>query len=199
VKENNMRLASLSLAAAATLLAACSSSTTETSVVHPNTPAVDHPEWVTRGSGALAGDKQVLFGVASSTGIRNPTLARTTADNRARDEISKLMEVYSASLMKDYQASTTAGDFSATSEEQHVESAIKTFASNTLNGVEVVDHWIHPVDGTIYSLATLDLAGFADQLAGAGELNEKTKERVKRAAAKAFADLEAEEAKHADQ
>jgi hypothetical protein len=189
-----MRLA-LYLSAAVSL-AACSSST-ETSVVHPNTPEVDHPDWVTKGSGAFGGDKKVLFGVASSTGIRNPTLARTTADNRARDEISKLIEVYSASLMKDYQASTTAGDFSATSEEQHVEQAIKTFTSNHLSGVEVIDHWIHPVDGTIYSLAQLDMDGFSDKLAGGGELNEKTKERVKRAAEKAFADLEAEEAKRA--
>jgi hypothetical protein len=188
-----MRFASL------LLLAACSSSTTETSVVQPHTPAVEHPDWVSKGSGALGGEKQVLFGVASSTGIRNPTLARTTADNRARDEISKLMEVYSASLMKDYQASTTAGDFSASSEEQHIEQAIKTFTSNTLNGVQIVDHWIHPVDGTIYALATLDMVGFADQLAGAQELNAQVKERVKRAAEKAFSDLEAEEAKHSSE
>jgi hypothetical protein len=185
----------LALILAATMPLACSSNT-ETSVVHPNTPAVEHPDWVTKGSGAFGGDKKIIFGVASSTGIRNPTLARTTADNRARDEISKLFEVYSASLMKDYQASTTAGDFSATSEEQHVEQAIKTFTANHLSGVEVVDHWIHPLDGTIYSLATLDMDAFNEKLAGAGELNEKTKERVKRAAEKAFSDLEAEEAKH---
>jgi len=183
--------------AVATPLAACSSST-ETSVVHPHTAAVEHPDWVTKGSGAFGGNKKVIFGVASSTGIRNPTLARTTADNRARDEISKLIEVYSASLMKDYQASTTAGDFTATSDEQHVEQAIKTFTANTLNGVEVVDHWIHPIDGTIYSLAQLDMETFSSMLDGAGELDSKTKERVKRAAEKAFSDLEAEEAKHAE-
>jgi hypothetical protein len=175
---------------------ACSSST-ETSVVHPGTDPVEHPEWVTRGSGAFGGEKKVLYGVAAATGIRNATLARSAADNRARDEISKIIEVYSASLMKDYQASTTAGDFSATSEEQHVESVVKTFTSNHLSGIEIVDHWLHP-DGTTYSLARLDMDGFADQLSNAQELNEKVKEQVKRAAAKAFADLEAEEAKRAD-
>ncbi len=192
-----MRNALILAVAAAIPLAACSSST-ETSVVHPHTPAVEHPEWVSKGSGAFGGDKKVFIGVASSTGIRNPTLARTTADNRARDEISKIIEVYSASLMKDYSASTTAGDFSATSEEQHVESAIKTFTANTLSGMEIVDHWIHPIDGTIYSLAVLNLDGFSDQLAASKDLDERTKERVKRAAEKAFSDLEAEEAKHAE-
>jgi hypothetical protein len=37
------------------------------------------------------------------------------------------------------------------------------------------------------------------QIDGAKELNEKTKEAVKRAAEKAFSDLEAEEQKRADQ
>ena len=35
--------------------AGCSSNT-DTSVTHPNTPAVEHPEWVTKGSGAFGGD-----------------------------------------------------------------------------------------------------------------------------------------------
>ena len=60
-------------------------------------------------------------------------------------------------IMKDYMASTTAGDMSASSEEQHVEQAIKTFSAQTLSGVQIVDHWYHPVDGTVFALAQLDL------------------------------------------
>lgn len=161
-----------------------------------NTPAVEYPEWVNKGSGAFGGEgKKVFYGVGSASGIRNSSLARSTADNRARNEISKVFETYSASLMKDYSASTTAGDMSASSEEQHVQQAIKTFSANTLNGVEVVDHWIHPTSGEIYSLARLDMAGFMDQIDKAKELNAKVKEAVKRSAEKAFSDLDAEEAK----
>jgi hypothetical protein len=158
--------------------------------------AVEYPEWVNKGSGAFGGEKKVFYGVGSASGIRNSSLARSTADNRARNEVSKVFEVYSASLMKDYSASTTAGDMSASSEEQHVEQAVKTFSANTLNGVEIVEHWIHPTSGEIYSLARLDLAGFMDQLDKAKELNAKVKEAVKRSAEKAFSDLDAEEAKH---
>jgi hypothetical protein len=161
----------------------------------PGGPVVEYPEWVMKGSGAFGGEKKVFYGVGSASGIRNHSLARSTADNRARAEISKVFEVYSASLMKDYSASTTAGDMSASSEEQHVEQAIKTFSANTLNGVEIVDHWIHPTDGTIYALARLDIGGFMDQIDKAKELNAKVKEAVKRAAEKSFADLAAEEAK----
>lgn len=181
-------------------IAACGDGGTKTTEgqLTPRGPVVEYPEWVNKGSGAFGGEKKVFYGVGSASGIRNHSLARSTADNRARAEISKIFEVYSASLMKDYSASTTAGDFSASSEEQHVEQAIKTFSANTLNGVEIVDHWIHPTDGTIYSLARLDIAGFMEQIDRAKELNEKVKEAVKRSAAKAFSDLEAEEAKHAD-
>ena len=160
-----------------------------------NTPQVEYPEWVNKGSGAFGGEKKVFYGVGSASGIRNASLARSTADNRARAEISKTFEVYSASLMKDFSQSITAGDMSASSEEQLVSSAVKTFSANTLNGVEIVDHWIHPTTGEIYSLARLDIAGFSDQLEKAKELSAKVKEQVKRSAEKAFADLEAEEAK----
>lgn len=165
----------------------------------PQGPVVEYPDWVNKGSGAFGGDEKVFYGVGSASGIRNHSLARSTADNRARAEISKVFETYTASLMKDYQASTTAGDFTATSEEQRVEQAIKTFSANTLNGVEVVDHWIHPTDGTIYSLARLDIEGFLEQIQRAKELSPRIKEAVKQAAEQSFADLEAEEEKRMGQ
>ena len=174
-------------------LAACGGDKTSGAKPQPG-PQVQYPEWVMKGSGAFGGEKKVFYGVASASGIRNHSLARTTADNRARNEISKTFEVYSASLMKDFSASTTAGDFSASEEMQRVENAVKTFSANTLNGVEIVDHWIHP-DGTIYSLARLDIAGFMGMIDKSKELNAKVRDAVKRAAEKSFADLEKEEAK----
>lgn len=175
-------------------VAACGGSNQKSGPVTPGGPVVEYPEWVMKGSGAFGGEKKVFYGVGSASGIRNASLARATADNRARAEISKIFEVYSASLMKDYSAAIQSGDQS--SEEMMVTNAIKTFSANTLNGVEVVEHWIHPTDQTIYALARLDLAGFTDQLEKAQELSAKVKNLVKRSAAKAFADLEAEEAKH---
>lgn len=188
----------LSFALALPMVAACGGGDTATGQVNPGGPVVEYPEWVNRGSGAFGGEKKVFYGVGSASGIRNHSLARTTAQNRARAEISKVFETYSASLMKDFQESVTAGDFSASSESQMVQQAIKTFSANTLNGVEIVDHWIHPIDGTIFALARLDIAGFHDQLSKAQELSAKVKEAVKRSAEKAFADLEAEETKRAD-
>jgi hypothetical protein len=156
---------------------------------------VEYPEWVLKGSGAFGGEQgRVFYGVGSVSGIKNHALARTTADNRARAEIAKIFETYSASLMKDYMASTTAGDMSASSEEQHVEQAIKTFSAVTLSGVQVVNHWVAP-DGTWYALAQLDLDNFTDNLTKMNELNEKVRDHVRQNAERVHMDLEKEESK----
>ena len=163
-----------------------------------NLKGIDYPEWVLKGSGAFGGEQgRVFYGVGSVTGIKNHALARSTADNRARNEVAKIFEVYTASLMKDYMASTTAGDMSASSEEQHVEQAIKTFSAQTLSGVQVVDHWYHPVDGTVYALAQLDLEGFTNNLDKMKELNAKVRDYVRKNAERVHMDLEKEEAKRA--
>lgn len=165
-----------------------------------NFKGIDYPEWVMKGSGAFGGDKdkRVFYGVGLASGIKNQSLARTTADNRARAEVSKIFEVYSASLMKDYSASTTAGDMSKSSEEQHVEQAIKTFSASTLSGVQIVDHWFHPQDGTVYSLAQLDLAAFTDNLGKMKELNAQVRDYVRQNAERVHMDLEKEEEKHGE-
>lgn len=190
-----MKRLALMFALALPAVAACGGEKKQEGRLAANTPVVEYPEWVNKGSGAFGGEKKVFYGVGSAQGIKNHSLARSTSDNRARSEISKTFEVYSASLMKDYSGSITAGDMNASSEEQMVTNAVKTFSANTLNGVEIVDHWIHPTTGEIYSLARLDIGGFMDQIDKAKELNAKVKEAVKRSAEKAFSDLDAEEAR----
>lgn len=102
----------------------------------PEPPKVEYPEWVTMGSRLANGDgKRVVYGVGAASGIKNVALARATADNRARAEIAKTFEV-----------------------EVKIEGdRTKTWAAQTLNGVEIVDHWIHPKDGTIYALARVEV------------------------------------------
>ena len=174
-------------------MTACGGSTTAGDAP-ANFQGIEYPDWVLKGSGAYGGDAgRVFYGVGSVTGIKNHALARTTADNRARADLAKVFETYSASLMKDYMASTMAGD--AVSEEQHVENVIKTFSAQTLSGVQVVDHWFHPADGTVFALARLDLNAFTDSLEKMNELNGKVKEYVKKNAERAHMDLEREEAK----
>jgi hypothetical protein len=154
------------------------------------------PEWVLKGSGAFGGERgKVFYGVASATGIKNYSLLRATADNRARNDVAKLFQFYTASLMKDYMASTMAGDVKVTAEEQLVEQAIKTVTSMTLPGVEIVDHWQHPATGELYALARLDLGAFKDNFEKVKELDAKVRDYIRKNAERLHEELERQEKK----
>jgi hypothetical protein len=131
----------------------------------------------------------VFYGVGAASGIKNAAMLRTTADNRARAEVAKVLESYVAVLSKDYMASTTAGDMSASSEEQHVEQALRSFSQTTLHGAEIVDHWKDPEDGSLYALCKLDLLAFKGALDDFEELDEKVRDYVRSNADKMHEEL----------
>jgi len=162
-----------------------------TQILHPN-----GPEWVNKGTGAFGEKGKIFYGVGIASGIRNASLRRSTADSRGRSEIAKTLDTYVAVLNKDYQASTTAGDMSASSEEQHVQQALKTYTQLELSGVVIVDHWVDN-DGTEYSLAQLDMETFKNNLDRMKELSAGVREAVRANAEKAFDEVSAEEAKRA--
>ena len=83
---------------------------------------------------------------------------------------------------------------SATSEEQHIQQALKTYTQMELSGVQVIDHWVDN-DGTEFSLAQLDIETFKDNLQKMKELSAQVREAVRANAEKAFDEVAAEEAK----
>jgi hypothetical protein len=154
-------------------------------------PPVAGPAWTYKGSGAFDVDKgKVFYGVGIASGIKNKALLFSTADNRARAEVAKVLETYVASLAKDYMASTTAGDMSASSEEQHVEQALKSFTKTTLHGARIIDHWIDPGDGTLFALCEMDLLAFKEALNDYKELDAKVRDYVRENAEKLHGQLE---------
>jgi hypothetical protein len=156
------------------------------------------PKWVTQGSGALnSKDEKAFYGVGSIIGIKNEPLAWDAAENRARAEIAKNFQTYTAYLMKDYAASTTANDFTKSAEEQNVERAIKTFSAVTLNGVRPVERYKDEDSGTYYVLAKLDLKDIKNKLEESKELNAEVRDFVRKNADRLFDKLEKEETKQA--
>lgn len=180
------------------LLAACTKETPPP--ITATTPVQDlkAPDWITKGGGAFTDPNtkgKVFYGVGSASGIKNMSLLRSTADNRARNDIAKVFQVYTSSLQKDYLATTTAGDPNKVSEEQNVELAIKTVTAMTLNGVQIVDHWQHPATLEYFSLARINMEEFKDTMEKAKELDQKVKEYVKQNADKLHDQLEKQEQK----
>ena len=167
-----------------------------TSVPEPTRTTMDEyepPEWVLKSSGAFEDSNgKAFYGVGSASGIKNFSLQRTAADDRARNDLAKVFEFYTKSLTKDYMASTTSGDFTATSEEQNVEVAIKTVTSATLTGVLIIDHWEHPGRNELFSLARLDLISFKKNLDEHKELSKEIREAIKERADKLHEELEQE-------
>lgn len=154
------------------------------------------PEWVIKGSGAFKSDGgKMFYGVGSASSIGNPTLLRTAADDRARNELAKIFETYSASLLKDYMTSTVGTDRTAMADEQNVELAIKTVTAMTLTGSEIIDHWQNPDTGELFSLARVDIENFKQSLGKMKEMNEQLREHIRRSADKLHEELGREEVK----
>src|SRR6187551_2379439 len=139
------------------------------------------PKWVKQGSGAYNDkDTKAFYGVGAVAGVRNAPLAWDTAENRGRAEIAKTFDTYTGYLMRDYAASTTAGDFTRNTEEQNVERAIKTITTTTLSGVRKIDQYMDPKTNTYYVLTKLSLEDMKNNLEQAKELNKEVRDFVRR-------------------
>ncbi len=172
------------------ILSACTSTPEPTRTTLSDYEA---PEWVLKSSGAFEDSNgKVFYGVGSASGIKNFSLQRTAADDRARNDLAKVFEVWTKSLTKDYQAHTTAGDVAVTSEEQKVDAVIKTITSATLTGVLIIDHWEHPGRNELFSLARLDLVAFKNNLDKHKELSKQVREEIKMRADALHNELEQE-------
>jgi hypothetical protein len=157
------------------------------------------PKWVKQGSGVMnEKDNKAFYGVGAVKGIKNEPLAWDAAENRARAEIAKNFETYSAYLMRDYAASTSAADFTKSAEEQNVERAIKTFTSITLSGVRPVSRYKDDKTETYYVLTRLSLEDAKESLTQAKELNSQVRDFVRKNADRLFDRLEKEEDKRAN-
>ena len=160
------------------------------------------PNWVLRGGGAFTdASGKAFYGVGSATGIKNYSLQRTVADDRARGDLAKVFEFYVSSLTKGYQASTTAGDFKSSNEEQNAEVALKVVVSSTLRGVTIIDHFEIPERREFLSLARLDYDAFEHNIEVNETFQELPKEvqaEIKTRAEKLHEEMEAESRKLAN-
>ena len=154
------------------------------------------PNWVEEGSGVMnQDDSQAIYGVGAIVGVKNEPLAWEAAENRARAELAKSFRSYTAYLMQDYAASTTAGNFTKSTEEQNVERAVKTFTAVTLNGVRPVDRYKDDETTTYYVLTKLSVEEMKNVLQEAKELDAEVREYVKKNADRVFKQLQEEEGK----
>ena len=155
------------------------------------------PDWVKEGSGALnKDDSKSIYGVGMVEKVPLESVAWEIAENRARAEVAKSFETYTAYLMRDYVATTAAtADSSGVSAEQDVQRAIKTFTAVTLNGVRPIERYKDEEKNMYYVLAKLSFKDMQEALNQAKELDKDVKNFVKKNGERIFDRLAQEEAK----
>ena len=160
------------------------------------------PKWALTGGGAFTDEKgKAFYGVGSATGIKNFSLQRQVADDRARADLAKVFDYYVETLTKDYQAHTTAGSFVESTEEQNSEAALRVVVSQTLRGVVIDDHFEVPERRELISLARLDYDAFkrnVEQAEAFQELPVQVRKDIKERADALHEEMEEEARKLAD-
>lgn len=147
-------------------LAACSGRT----VVESDLGIKDAPDWVNEGSQALNDENgRYIHGLGSAPQMSDQSLQIATADDRARAEVARVLSSYMNVVSQDY---TGAAGYGA---DQYGERAVSRQIDNitrlNMSGVRIIAHWKDSKNGTIYSLAELDMRRVRDVVAKVQDMN----------------------------
>ncbi len=144
--------APLILLAISMLVSGCSSK----SVVESDLGISDAPDWVNEGTQYLNNNEGKLFhGVGEAPTMGDTSLQKSTADNRARAELSRILSSMLDIASQDYTAASGSGKDAVS--QQSVSREIKSLTKMNLSGAKIIGRWKDDKTGTIYSLAELDM------------------------------------------
>ncbi len=178
----------LAAAAFALALAACGGGKT---VVESDLGIKGAPDWVNKGT-AVLNDKggRLFHGVGSSPAMGDEALQRSTADDRARAEVARILSTYLDVVSDDYAAASGTG--SNASADQSVSRQIKAVTKMNLSGSKIIGRWKDAKTNMVYSIAELDLAQVKATLAGANDMNEDLRRYIDNNAENVFDKLSRE-------
>jgi len=139
-------------ATAVLLLSACGGKT----MVESDLGMSGAPDWVNEGTQYLNDKNGRLFhGVGQAPTMGDESLQISTADNRARSEVARILSSYLDVVSNDYTAASGSGDTAVS--QQAVSRQIRNLTKVNLSGVKIIGHWRNEKDNTIFSIAELDL------------------------------------------
>lgn len=141
---------------------------------------VEEPLWAVKGSGVYETiNGKVFQGVGLADEYRNLSLLQAFSENRAMEELSKVLEDYMAALMEGFMASETAMGRGASTDMYRINRAMNAVKSKTFGKAMVVERWRHPVGGKAYSLVRVSLDEFRELVKKSDKLDKKFKAYVK--------------------
>lgn len=170
------------LATLALALTACGGGKT---VVESDLGIKGAPDWVNKGTSVLNDkDGRLFHGVGSAPAMGDESLQRSTADDRARAEVARVLSTYMDVVTQDYVASTGAG---ANSEaEQAVSRQVKAVTRMNLSGAKIIGRWKDKNTNIVYSVSELDLKHVKDTVQASSDMNEDLRRYIERNADNIF-------------
>jgi len=163
------------LLATAMLLGACAGKTT----VESDLGISGAPDWVNEGTQYLNDKGGRLFhGVGDAPAMGDVSLQKSTADNRARAEVARILSSYMDVASQDY--TTASGSNADAVSQQTVSRQIKNLSKINLSGVKIIGRWKNEETGTIYSIAELDMVQMKKTLNMVNDMNRNLRRYIGR-------------------
>lgn len=147
-------------------LAGCSGKTTVESDLHIK----GAPDWVNEGTHMLNDRGGRLFhGVGSAAAMGDESLQKSTADERARAELARILSSYLTVASRDYSAAASSAGEQVN--EQSVSRQIDNLTEINLTGARIIGRWRDRRSGTIYAIAELDMKQMKQTLEQAQQMS----------------------------
>jgi len=128
------------------------------------------PDWVNEGTQYLNDrDGRLFHGVGHAPPMDDNALQISTADNRARAEVARILSSYMDVVSNDY--STHAASTGRSINQQAVSRQINNLTKVNLTGVKIIGHWKNEETGDVWSIAELDMAQMQDTLDKVNDMN----------------------------
>jgi hypothetical protein len=139
------------------------------------------PDWVNEGTKAVDNDDgRLLHGVGMAPAMNDGSLQKSTADNRARAEIARVLSTYIDSTISDYSASV--GDQA----DMNIERDLRSTSQLALSGARILGRWKDKRTGDVYAFAELDLKKIDKLVSTATTLSDSFKRYYKESAGVGF-------------
>ncbi len=131
--------------------------------------AAPRPDWT---DAPPSREAKILRATGKVSGIRNPALARASADNRARAAIAREYDRFIELVAAEAKGTDPIDP--------------RSFVANVTTGVQIVDHYVDADSNTIYARAELDLGPFFEAMKTESSLTPEQREAFVAAAERAW-------------
>lgn len=147
----------------AMVLVACSSGTR----IESDMQIKGAPDWVNEGTQAVKNkDGRLIHGLGEAPAMGDTSLQKTTADNRARAEIARVLSTMLNDTFTEY-TNSTGGEA-----DSSIERALQSSTQQALSGARILGHWKDKKTNIVYALAELDTKALDKALATSNKLSD---------------------------